>query len=171
MFKIDLKKLESLFGQMDIQGIPYGLGAKADIKDHWNPRSRGTLDTPVEDIDHIDCSGFIRYLIYHCSDTRYKLPDGSQNQLKWCEDNNLHVVNNYSDANAYMNDHRLFISFIKPFNNGCGPVGHVWLASQIDKDISADTMESHSPNGVSSRPWNYRTLYKQVYKTFELNCI
>lgn len=153
---------------MDIQGITYGLGAKADIKDHWNPRSKGTLDTPVEDIDHIDCSGFIRYLIYHCSDTHYKLPDGSQNQLQWCIDNNLHEVKNYSDVNTYLTDKRLFIGFIKPYTRGAGKIGHVFLISQVDKDAAADTMESFGSHGVGSRSWNYRTLYNQVHKVFEI---
>jgi hypothetical protein len=131
--KIDLDQLESLFGDLQRQGVNYGLGAKPEggtnprNGQRWNPRSSRHLSTRPSTIDNLDCSGFIRYMLFNSTDGHLTIPDGSQMQRAWCErqasQGNLHQVNRYRDAANYMTDKRLFICFIKPFTNGCGEIG------------------------------------------------
>lgn len=168
---VNLAKLENLFAQLDIQGVRYGLGAKAEGSSYagrqYNPRSTGHLTTPPQTIDHIDCSGWTRYGLFNATGGKLILPDGSQAQREWCENNKLHKVN-YPDTNRYLTARRLFIAFIKPFANNCGPVGHVWFVTQYDADSAADTLESHGGVGINSRAWNYPVLRQQVYSCYEL---
>lgn len=154
--KIDIKKLEDVFAEMDIAGVKYGLGAKAPH-----------LDIDPGKIKKIDCSGFVRYAIYQATGGQLKIPDGSQNQRAWCDDQGLHRLAQYKDV-LYVNEKRIFLAFIRPGHNGCGPVGHVWFITSLDGDNVPDTMESHGGVGVDSRPWNYPVLRKQVYSCYEL---
>jgi hypothetical protein len=173
---VDLNILERDFAQLERQGVAYGLGAKAEGYVYegirWNPNSTGQLSTPMNTIKHLDCSGFVRYALYRATETKLVIPDGSQNQREWCEkqaaDKLLHKVSKYENTNKYLTKERLFIAFIKPWTNGCGTIGHVWLIGQFDKDISAETMESYGGHGVGSRPWNARTLLREVYSVYEL---
>lgn len=157
---INLEKLESIFAQLERRGVQYGLGAKA-------PK----LTCPPSAIKKIDCSGAVRYLLFQATDGALVLPDGSQNQRAWCEakarEGDLRKVN-YEDAANYITDTRLFIAFIKPFVNGCGEVGHVWLLTNYDNAPGADTLESYGGVGIGSRPWNSRTLRREVFSCYEL---
>ncbi len=89
--KIDLDNLESLFSDLQRQGVNYGLGAKpeggSDPRNgrRWNTRSNGHLSTRPSTIDNLDCSGFIRYLLFKATDGGLVIPDGSQMQRGWCE--------------------------------------------------------------------------------------
>ena len=174
---IDLSVLEATFSQLDIQGVKYGLGAKAEGGQHpetgrrFNPRSTGKLSTPLHTITHIDCSGAIRLLAYKSTGGKLIFPDGSQRQREQCEEwheAGLIKKVNYRDVSKYMTHKRLFIAFIRPGHRGCGPVGHVWFVCQYDDDKAADTLESHGGVGINSRPWDARTLYNQVYSCYEL---
>lgn len=156
---VDLDLLESYFAHMERLGIFYGLGKKLPLSVHPDDLE-GDLRT--------DCSGFVRYLLYWASNNLLDIGDGSQVQRAWAEEKGLHKLARYSDANAYMTDKRLFIAFIKPYSNGARKVGHVWLVSKLNADSVADTMESYGGVGIGSRPWNNRTLLRQVYSTFEL---
>jgi hypothetical protein len=174
--KIDLNILERDFAQLERRGVGYGYGAKAEgffsNGKKWNPNSTGNLSTSINSIEHLDCSGFIRYVLYRATETELTIPDGSQIQREWCEQlaaaNLLHKVNNYANTNKYITKERLFIAFIKPWTNGCGEIGHVWLVGQFNKDIFAETMESYGGHGVGSRPWNSHTLLREVYSVYEL---
>jgi hypothetical protein len=175
---IDLDILRSEFGQLERQGTPYGYGAKAEgsrnpnTGEKYNARSNGHLSTNLSTIDHLDCSGFIRYALYRASNHALSLPDGSQQQRQWCEarshDSGLHQVVDYADTNAYLTPERLFIAFIKPYTNGCGEIGHVWLLSQLDDDAAEETMECYGGHGVGSRPWNSSILKREVFSIYEL---
>lgn len=168
---VDLDKLERVFAELDLRGVQYGLGAKAEGSTYkgrrYNKRSSGNLSTAPNTIDNLDCSGWTRYGLFQATNGKLVIPDGSQAQREWCENNGLHKVN-YPDANRYMTDRRLFIAFIKPFTNGCGEVGHVWLLTQYDKDSAADTMESYGGHGIGSRRWDYPVLRRQVFSCYEL---
>ena len=174
--KIQLAKLKSTFAQLERQGVQYGLGAKAEGYTisgvHWNPNSNGHLTTPVNTLQHIDCSGFVRYILFQATDGALVIPDGSQAQREWFEAaadrGDTHKLAQYSDANTYISESRLFIGFIKPNTNGCGPVGHVWLIGQFDEDVSAETMESYGGHGVGSRNWNAIPLRTEVYSVYAL---
>lgn len=157
---IDLKELERVFSILDIKGVRYGLGAKI-------PLSRKPTDSKIT---RVDCSGWFRYGLYWATEGKLKVPDGSQMQRAWCEQMAAKGVlkkKNYKDL-PMADESRLFVAFIKPFTNGCGSVGHVWFVSKINADMVPDTMESHGGVGINSRPWNYRTLWNQVYSCYEL---
>ena len=155
---VNLEKLLALHAECERRGIKYGLGAKAPAM----------AATPAQ-IARIDCSGYVRWLLWQASGGALKLPDGSQNQRDWCE-KNLREVGSYRDAAQYMTGKRLFIAFIRPGYNGCGPVGHVWLLLDGDPGmgVTAETVESYGGHGPGSRPWNARTLMREVYSVFEL---
>lgn len=153
---INLALLETVFDRLQIRGVSYGLGAKAP-----------SLDCDTSEIDRIDCSGWSRYGIAKATNQKLIIPDGSQNQREWCENSGLHRLGKYADV-TYATPRRLFICFIKPDTNGCGPVGHVWFVSQLDGDSVPDTMESHGGVGINSRPWNTRVLKREAYSAFEL---
>jgi hypothetical protein len=174
--KVDLNTLERDFAQLERQGVAYGLGAKAEGSFYegvrWNPHSTGQLSTPLTTVKHLDCSGFVRYALYRATEGKLIIPDGSQVQREWCERQAaaklLHKASKYENTNKYLTKERLFIAFIKPWTNGCGAIGHVWLIGQFDKDISAETIESYGGPGVGSRPWNARKLLREVYSVYEL---
>ena len=151
--------------------VRYGLGAKAPEKPFFrDPKA------DLSSIKAIDCSGIVRLFLYRATGGKLVIPDGSWNQRQWFEDyaNNhakeMHEIRDYSLINRYMTEKRLFICFIKPWTNGCGKVGHVWLTSEIDGDRVADTLESHGGKngGPDSRDWNASVLRKQFYSGFEL---
>lgn len=96
------------------------------------------------------------------------VPDGSQNQLSWFQDNGYAALGSYSDVNADVGGAVLYIAFIKPYVNGCGSVGHVWLVYKPGDGASAETLESHGGGGVDSRPWNTFTLLHEVYAAFRV---
>ncbi len=156
--KIDLSVIEKLHAQCERRGVGYGLGAKADH-----------LSDGPDKFSHIDCSGYIRVLLFHATNGALVIPDGSQNQREWAE-KNLNQVGRYVDAASYMTGNRLFICFIKPHANGCGAVGHVWLLRDADTGIGvrAETVESHGGHGPNSRAWNTGVLIREVYSVFEL---
>lgn len=158
MSKVNLAELKKIHAQAERHGIGYGLGAKAPA-----------LSSSAESIDRIDCSGYVRWLLFQASNGTLKIPDGSQNQRAWAEQN-LRQVDKYADAARYMTGTRLFIAFIKPFTNGCGKVGHVWLLADGDPGagVDAETIESCSARGVCSRRWNTGTLMREVYSVFEV---
>ncbi len=146
--------LTDTFDNQIIQGVPYGYGDKAP-----------SLHCDTSEINTIDCSGEVRYLLAKASMGKLIIPDGSVTQREWCEWNL--VEKNYRDL-AMADKSRLFIAFITPGINGCGKVGHVWLVGKFDDDWAPDTMESYSGHGVGSRNWNHRTLWRMVHKCFEL---
>src|SRR4051812_1536811 len=117
--QIDLSQLFQDLAQLERNGTNYGLGAKAP-----------SLDCEPSKIHAVDCSGYVRWALARATGGALCIPDGSQNQRAWAEAN-LHQVK-YADAARYMTDKRLFIAFIKPFANGCGSVGHVFLLAQYD---------------------------------------
>ncbi len=156
MSKIPLISLALVWARFDSlqrRGVPYGYGAKAP-----------GLSCLPSAISTIDCSGAFRYLMYQGSKGQLITPDGSQMQREWAEKNLREVP--YGNAARYMTNRRLFVAFIKPFRNGCGNVGHVWLLAQ--RGGVAATIESHGGGGIDSRRWNYPVLAREVYSCFEL---
>jgi cell wall-associated NlpC family hydrolase len=101
-----------------------------------------------------DCSGFVRWILYGAF--KITVPDGSANQHQWCEKKALKEVK-YS-AVGPLSDSVLRIAFIAPSSG----YGHVWLV------CSGETIESHSPNGPSRRPWDTPVLKNNCTACFEL---
>ncbi len=154
---VSLSLLTGIFDRQVLHGIPYGFGHKAK-----------SLTMLPEKINSIDCSGEVRYLLAQGSKQNLIIPDGSVTQREWCEPRLREV--DYNDL-PMADESRLFIAFITPFINGCGRVGHVWLAGKFDSDWAPDTLESYGGHGVGSRNWNARTLMRMVHKCFELPTI
>lgn len=155
---VDLDILEQDFAQLERNGVSYGYGKKAP-----------SIMCDPDKIKSIDCSGYVRWALARATGGNMKIPDGSQMQRAWAEANLREVK--YVNAARYMTDSRLFIAFIKPFTNGCGKVGHVWLLAQYndgDNGTATGTLESHGGAGINSRNWNSRTLIREVYSCFEL---
>lgn len=167
---VDLTILERDFAQLERLGSPYNYGGKAPTSWKGTPiKLKDVTPQMIVSRGGVDCSGYVRWALGRATGGNMIIPDGSQIQREWAE-KHLRKVK-YSDAARYMTDSRLFIAFIKPFTNGCGSVGHVWLLAQYDdgnNGTKAGTLESHGGGGCVSRPWNYRTLIREVYSCFEL---
>lgn len=137
---VDLNLVQTLFDKMRGR-VKYKLGAKAP-----------SLDADSNEIDKIDCSGYVRYVLHRAGLT---IPDGSQVQLGWARAN-LRKLGKYSDVQYAAKDpSRLFIAFLSPKPGNDWP-RHVWLLRSDGKAMR--TMESYSSGGVNSRPWNARVL-------------
>lgn len=157
--KVSLAKLHQYHAQVIRAGCSYGLGAKAP------------LHAVAGSFHRIDCSGYARVLLFNATNGELSLPDGSQNQRAWAEKNLREVK--YTDAAKHMTGKRLFVAFIKPFQNGCGSVGHIWLLADGDPGVGVEpeTIESHGGVGPNSRRWNTGVLVREVFSCFELETV
>jgi hypothetical protein len=140
---IDKEALVKLVEDMQEADVGYKLGAKARFK------------TPLAAIDDIDCSGFVRYAIYHATDGQVQMPDGSWNQDDWCKGQKFQVVDYRSTAGT--EDGLVRVAFLHT-----PPVGHVWLV------LDGETIESHGGAGPDRRDWHTKILYGHVSKCYVL---
>ena len=162
---VNTSTLISVSNQLQRRGVKYVYGGKIENRD-VNPRSTGKLSTPPDTIDGLDCSGYMRYVLYQAAN--WVIPDGSQNQLEYFQDGGFDQLAAYGDTNADVGRNALSIGFIKPYVNGCGPIGHVWLIYKPNDGAAAETFECHGGVGVDSRPWNTIVLTHEVYVSFKL---
>lgn len=143
---IDGDRLDDLMGQLTDGHIHYSLGAKAPH-----------LNCSPSEITAIDCSGFVRYLIYQL--TGMTIRDGSYNQHDWCIAQRLPQAEYDDDASS--SDCILRIAFIVPSRQH--HIGHVWLI------LNGMTLESHGhTKGPDRRPWSTRVLLDDVDACYEL---
>ena len=162
---VDISILLDTFNQLQRRGVSYIYGGKADLKS-TNPRSAGRLSTPLDTIDGLDCSGFTRYSLYRAAG--WLIPDGSQEQRAWFQEEFGNALAAYSDVNANVGRDALYIAFIKPNVNGCGDIGHVWFVYKQADGIEAETIECHGGGGVDSRSWNTVVLLREAYVAYPL---
>ena len=108
--------------------IGYGLGSKAP-----------SLSSNPDAISRIDCSGFVRYVMFKVCGI--VIPDGSWNQNDWAKKAPLPEVS-YS-GKAAESDGMVRIAFLT--QNKHRKVGHVWLV------LNQWTIESHGGVGPSRR--------------------
>jgi len=141
---IDPFRLLDLCNRLMDGHISYGFGIKANL--HVQP----------EDIKSIDCSGFVRYLLYNATYSALKMPDGSWMQHDWCQKSLFEAVN-YATADRC--DGWLRIAFLPP---KAGHAGHVWLVQ------NGATIESHGGKGPDRRPWDTTILKSQVTACYKL---
>lgn len=142
--QVDLEKFLKLHGQLS--HVKYLLGGKAS-----------PLSKAPSSIKSIDCSGYVRYMLYHCAGG-LQIPDGSWNQRYYMERNGLKQVG-YKDAAAERDD-TLFIAFATAGMNGTGSVGHVWFI------LNGKTYESYGSKGVGSLAATQSWRASHVHKTF-----
>lgn len=147
---VSLSRLRLLYSKCEGR-VKYRLGAKAPSL---------TADSNV--ITHIDCSGFLRWLLARASDQTLRLPDGSVRQAAWCEQH-LRRLEHPSDV-AYARDDpgRLFIVFLRPSAIRPRSAGHVWLVCE------GRTIESRGGVGVSSRAWDTSVLRDHASAAYEV---
>ena len=133
--------------------VKYLLGAKADPN----------KDSSDHSITRIDCSGYVRFSLVKMGFNN--VPDGSQNQLAWCEAKGWHRLKKYSDVRYAAKDAgRLFIAFMKPKFIGRRQIasGHVFFL------YKGRTRESYGGHGVGSRPWNTLVLRTRACACYEI---
>ncbi len=112
--------------------VTYGLGAKC---------KHGAK--PGKDFQKIDCSGFVRELIWRSTSPSFNFPDGSVVQHQWIRENGF-ARSSVADARAA--DDIVRIAFLRPQDTSSG-IGHVVIVHK------GRTLESHSGVGPDSRPW------------------
>lgn len=143
-FVFDAYKLPALVRDCQLHGVGYTLGAKAE-----------PLAQQASHIMALDCSGFVRWALYHASidwnavhpkeaKDYYPLviPDGSVTQHDWCDTAGM-PKGDFSDGNRV--DGVLRIAFLTPKDGG--GVGHVMLI------LNGYTLESHGHVGPDRRKW------------------
>ncbi len=115
------------------------------------------LTKSAADVTEADCSGFVRYLLYHASDKRVKMPSGSWTQEDWCKKSGLPAVE-YSTA--ALSDGWLRIAFLPKKD---GHPRHVWLI------LNGQTIESHGRTiGPDRRLWDLPKLKNDAHACFKL---
>jgi hypothetical protein len=135
MPSVDIAKANA-FLQACISSSPrvtYGLGAKL-------PR-HGAV--PGRDFRKVDCSGFVRELIWLATTPQVNFPDGSVVQHEWVQARQLPKS---APAEATAADGVVRIAFLRPQDSPSG-IGHVVLVH------NGRTLESHGGVGPNSRPW------------------
>jgi hypothetical protein len=111
--------------------VDYELGAKAD-----------PLSLQAGQFDSIDCSGFVRWAIYHATDHQLVIPDGSYNQHAWVQEQGF-KPSVFEDG--FLKDGAIRIAFLNPQDGG--GVGHVMFINY------GETCESHGGHGPDFRGW------------------
>ena len=121
---------------------------------------KAALGATPQSIKALDCSGFVRYLIYQATDGQTTMSDGSHYQRKWCE-KQLLTVQEYGKT-AYRADSKLRIAFLSA-DPPSQSYGHVWLI------YNGKTLESYSSGkGPGRRPWSTAVLANNVNACFVL---
>lgn len=133
VMQLDLALLAQIHEAADIEGNQYKLGGKI------------VLSVSPEDAigRSVDCSGWVRFLLYHASGKQLIFPDGSVVQHDWIKEVGFKKS---SVDSARMRDGALRVAFLTPAAGG--GVGHVALVR------NGFTLESHGGTGPDSRPWN-----------------
>ena len=133
--KFDIKLLKILSDKTVVPGNQYEWGGKVD----------DDADSTEVVEKGIDCSGYTKWLLARCADT--KIPDGSVAQREWVESQGF--KESTVDA-ALLQDGYLRIAFLAPvYRNGkMQHAGHVLLVR------NGMTYESRGGNGPDRRIWN-----------------
>jgi hypothetical protein len=113
--------------------VTYGLGAKVPF--------HGAV--PGKDFRAVDCSGFIRELIWRSTTPHQGFPDGSVVQHDFVRD---HGFEQTTREAALRQDGVIRIAFLRP-QDSPQRIGHVVLIH------NARTLESHGGVGPDSRAW------------------
>ena len=99
---------------------------------------------PGKDFKTVDCSGFVRELIFRATQPGFNFPDGSVVQRDWVK---AQGFAGSSVADAAKHDGIVRIAFLSPHDTA-SHIGHVTIV------IDGATLESHGGVGPDSRPWD-----------------
>lgn len=138
---MDPSKVVALADHLIKANVHYKLGAKIA------PLAQ------MDGIDAVDCSGFVRWLIYHATNKKLTIPDGSFYQQEWCEEAGFKVS---TDGGA--KDGAIRIAFLPKIGNS---ERHVALIHD------GFTMESHGGVGPNRRAWGSQSWMRKT-KVFVL---
>lgn len=130
---LDVDLLHLLHGRVEQDGNQYGLGDKVDID---------ADSTEVRDSD-VDCSGYVRWLIYRATKNQFDIKDGSYIQHDYVKELKFKIS---SVESAKAHDGVVRIAFLAP--GKIGKIGHVALIH------NGQTIESHGGTGPDSRVWD-----------------
>lgn len=142
---IDVAVLVDVLAALDDR-VPYKLGGKPSslkLTTEQFLAERGTRG--------VDCSGFVRWLLYRSSAGRVKLPDGSVNQrdrLRALADEAGVATTPYATCGQVDNVLRI-AGFTRSAKVA---VGHIWLV------LNGETGESRGHHGVDRRRWDTPAL-------------
>ena len=157
---LDVGKLLDALRACEARGVSYGLGSKAP--EHTS--GPYVFDYPPT-FNAVDCSGWIRWAIYHATGGALLIPDGSANQNDWAGQQGL---KHYGPDNAHVmyqsvggnKDNYLRVAFCRA--NPTEPIGHVWLL------FNGFTMESSGGVGPHSRPFDTPVLERIITDLYVL---
>lgn len=147
-------KLVALTEEVIGQHFSYGLGAKIDPLSLQGADLVGT-DESGSHLKQVDCSGFVRWAIYHATAATgdaLAISDGSAQQHAWFEPEGF-KASGYDAALA--KDGVVRIGFLTPDDGG--GVGHVVLI------LDGLTMESHGGKGPDRRVWGSEPWMAKMY--------
>jgi len=127
--------------------VPYVFGAKA----------RPLCGGPEALNGGVDCSGYVRWLMFHCSKAGYAFPDGSTLQADWCRKQGFKATS--YRLNGGWKDGRLRLCAYRPKGKRAG---HVWLT------LNGQTIESAGGRGPTRRSWLTPVLYSRCETCYVL---
>jgi hypothetical protein len=144
---IDGNKIKALCESLEAVGITYGLGSKIE------PLSLQASDLAGAGITSCDCSGFVRWAIFHAlgQPNDYNFDDGSVTQHEQVQNVGF-KQSSYQDALG--DDGYVRIAFLTPEDGG--GVGHVLLI------FDGNTYESHGHKGPDSRVWGLEPFMAEM---------
>jgi cell wall-associated NlpC family hydrolase len=146
LIKVDTAKLLRLHGA--VQGrVKYVFGAKA----------RPLCGGPEALSGGVDCSGYVRWLMFHCSGVGYTFPDGSTLQADWCRKQGFKQTS--YRLNGGWKDGRLRLCAYRPKGKRAG---HIWLC------LDGRTIESAGGKGPTRRSWLTPVLYSRCETCYVL---
>ena len=157
---LDVGKLLDALRACEARGVVYGLGSKAP--EHSGQKY--VFDYPPT-FSAIDCSGWVRWAIYHATGGVLLIPDGSANQNDWAGQQGFKHYGPSAAHTAYQSvggnkDNYLRACFCRA--SPSEPIGHVWLL------WNAFSLESHGGVGPSSRAWDTPVLSRIVSDVYVL---
>lgn len=130
--KLDIALLLTLIERTEREGNQYRLGGKAPTLD---------ADSSLIARIGIDCSGFVRWLIFRTCGGLV-IPDGSSNQKDWAESAGFKVS---SIEAGKLKDGAVRLAYMRP--QSAGGVGHIALIHM------GRTIESSGKRGPGRRGW------------------
>ena len=157
---LDVGKLLDALRACEARGVAYGLGSKAP--EHTS--GPYAFDYPPT-FNAIDCSGWVRWALYHATGGSLLIPDGSANQNDWAGAQGLKHYGPDAARSAYLSnggnkDHALRHCFCRA--SASETIGHVWML------WSGFTMESSGGVGPHSRPFDTPVLSRIVTDIYVL---